>query len=65
MWDDFGAASGVDFPRLAEFRRAGAGRRSPRLQMESLVDAHDILFILLTIVVFIFLALCAKAAEKL
>ncbi len=29
------------------------------------VDAHDLLFILLTIVVFVFLALCAKAAEKL
>lgn len=33
--------------------------------MESLVDAHDILFILLTVVVFAFLALCAKVAEKL
>lgn len=29
------------------------------------MDAHDILFALLIIVVFVFLALCAKAAEKL
>jgi len=30
-----------------------------------LVDAHDLLFVLLTIVVFVFLVLCAKVAEKL
>ncbi len=65
MWGDFGGGSGVHFPRPVEIHLAGAGRRSPRLQMESLVDAHDILFFLLTIVVFVFLALCAKVAEKL
>ena len=33
--------------------------------MGVLVDAHDLLFALLIIVVFVFLGLCAKAAEKL
>lgn len=41
------------------------GAPSTPAVMESLVDAHDILFVLLTIVVFVFLALCARAAEKL
>ena len=53
----------VHFAGPAEIRGAGVGRRSTRVGV--LVDAHDLLFIFLTIVVFVFLALCARAAEKL
>lgn len=48
-------------------RRSTAGRcGSPFKPSDGvLVDAHDLLFVLLIVVVFVFLALCAKAAEKL
>ncbi|HEV7192564.1 MAG TPA: hypothetical protein VGN35_05090 [Jatrophihabitantaceae bacterium] len=45
-----------------KIRRAGAGCRMTHLVG---VAVHDVLFVLLTIGVFAFLALCTKGAEKL